>query len=109
MTPELRDIVLNRSGLFPASAVRDAAMRHGMRSIAAKAVEVLRNGLTTVEEASGAMSFSLPLVPELNRGNNDMQRSKLPGSRPVRRQSRSFEGESEALDSGMAIESRPKQ
>ncbi len=63
MTPEIRDTILNRSGLFPAAAVRDAAMRHGMRSIAAKAVEVLRNGLTTVEEASGAMSFSLPLVP----------------------------------------------
>jgi type IV pilus assembly protein PilB len=63
MTPEIRDNVLNRSGSFPAAAVRDAAMRHGMRSIAAKAVEVLRNGLTTVEEASGAMSFSLPLVP----------------------------------------------
>jgi type IV pilus assembly protein PilB len=62
MTQEIRDIVLNRGGLFPAAAVRDAAMRHGMRSIAAKAVEVLRNGLTTVEEASGAMSFSLPLA-----------------------------------------------
>ena len=63
MTQEIRDTVLNRGGLFPAAAVRDSAMRHGMRSIAAKAVEVLRNGLTTVEEASGAMSFSSPLVP----------------------------------------------
>lgn len=63
MTPEIRDIILNRGGAFPAAAVRDAAMRHGMRSIAAKAVEVLRSGLTTVEEASGAMSFAMPLVP----------------------------------------------
>jgi type IV pilus assembly protein PilB len=63
MTPEIRDTILNRTGAFPAAAVRDAAMRHGMRSIGAKAVEVLRSGLTTVEEASGAMSFSLPLVP----------------------------------------------
>jgi type IV pilus assembly protein PilB len=63
MTPEIRDTILNRTGTFPAAAIRDAAMRHGMRSIAAKAVEVLRSGLTTVEEASGAMSFSSPLVP----------------------------------------------
>jgi type IV pilus assembly protein PilB len=63
LTPEIRDIILNRGGAFPAAMVRDAAMRHGMRSIAAKAVEVLRSGLTTVEEASGAMSFSVPLVP----------------------------------------------
>ena len=63
MTPEIRDTILNRSGSFPVAAVRDSALRHGMRSIAAKAVEVLRNGQTTVEETSGAMSFSLPPVP----------------------------------------------
>jgi len=51
-TKEIRKIVLEAEGLVDEEKLRNQAIRQGMRTLRQSAVEILKNGITSLEEVA---------------------------------------------------------
>jgi type IV pilus assembly protein PilB len=52
-TPEIRDIIVESGERIDIDAIKEAAMRHGMQTLRRSGLELVKRGVTTVEEVIG--------------------------------------------------------